>query len=48
MDTNMDLDTECIISNMECNIHIDTNMDMNMVCIISHMECGDIITHFQQ
>ena len=31
MDTNMDMDMECIISDMEtlCNIHMDTNMDMD-------------------
>ena len=40
MDTNMDMDTECIISHMEtlCNIHMDTNIDMDTECIISHME----------
>ena len=40
MDTNMDMDTECIISHMEtlCNVHMDTNMDMDMECIISYME----------
>ena len=38
LDTNMDMDMECIISHMKtlCNIHMDTNMDME--CIISHME----------
>ena len=40
MDTNMDMDMECIISHMETlhNIHMDTNMDMNTECNISHME----------
>ena len=40
MDTNMDMDMECIISHMETlrNINMDTNMDMDMECIISHME----------
>ena len=40
MDTNMDMDTECIISHMETlhNIHMDTNMDMDTECIISHVE----------
>ena len=47
MDTNMDMDTVCIISHMETvciishmetlhNIHMDTNMDTE--CIISHKE----------
>ena len=40
MDTNMDMDMECIISHMETlhNIHIDTDMNMDTECIISHME----------
>ena len=40
MDTNMDMDRECIISHMETlhNIHMDTNMDMDTDCIINHME----------
>ena len=45
MDTNMDMDTVCIISQVETlhNIHIDTNMDMDKECIINHMECGEIL-----
>ena len=39
MDTNMDVDMECIISHMETlhNMHMHTNMDMDTECIISHM-----------
>ena len=39
MDTNMDVDMECIISHMETlhNKHMHTNMDMDTECIISHM-----------
>ena len=31
MDTNMDMNMECIISHLEtlCNIHMDRNMDMD-------------------
>ena len=40
MDTNMNKDTDCIISNMVTlgDIHMVTNMDMDMGCIISHTE----------
>ena len=40
MDTNMDIDTEYIISHKEtlCNIHMETKMDMDTECIINHME----------